>query len=146
MDLIYLLDPIQYELLFLHTSLVWPRAELGAETLCTGSNSGSGQKFRLLVAPATQHWYYLIPTGIVGLYLWNIFKKAFLSHVLLQPQSHWKSAYEWRLTTGTVVHLFQKMVREGGYATWGRRRLGKNEKGKMRKTKEVGEWKRRDKN
>ncbi len=48
-DLSHLLDPIQYEFLFLCTTLAEPEPKLR----CTGS----GQKFRLLAAPDPQHWY-----------------------------------------------------------------------------------------
>jgi hypothetical protein len=44
-----MLDPIQYEFLFLFTTLADPEPEL------LYSSSNSGQKLRLLAAPAPQH-------------------------------------------------------------------------------------------
>jgi hypothetical protein len=44
-----MLDPIQYEFLFLFTTLADPEPKLQY------SGSGSSQKFQLLAAPAPQH-------------------------------------------------------------------------------------------
>ncbi len=51
-DLIHMLDPIQYEFLFLFTTLADPELEPKLWYF----NSGSSLKFRLLAAPAPQHW------------------------------------------------------------------------------------------
>jgi hypothetical protein len=45
-----MLDPIQYEFKFFQNTLADPEPKLRF------SGSGSSQKFRLLAAPAPQHW------------------------------------------------------------------------------------------
>ncbi len=53
-----MLDPLQYEFLFIFTTFADPEPGAGAETWYTGSSSGSGQKFQLLtVSPGIEPGY-----------------------------------------------------------------------------------------